>query len=289
TEVTDVVSRLLAPFMPFITEEIYTNVFQEESVHFCEYPKVDEACINTDLERMMKKAIAASEAGRAARADAGIKLRQPISRAVIISDEPLNEVGSLVKDELNVKVLEVKSTSSELLNFSVKLNYKNAGPRFKQGIRNVEQALNKEDPRLLVESLKNNGKIDIMVDSEPVVLTDEDVVVKTAVTEGYTFGESQGVTVFVVTTLTDELVQEGLARDIVRRIQEMRKEMNLDYKDTIDVFYKGDALPEKAVEQFREYIKQETLADTVNKGKPDRGYTKEWVIEGKTIHLTVVK
>ncbi|MBU7018805.1 MAG: isoleucine--tRNA ligase [Theionarchaea archaeon] len=289
TEVADVVSRLLAPFMPFITEEIYTNVFGEESVHFCDYPKPDEVCIDTDLERLMKKAIAASEAGRAARADAGIKLRQPISRAVIISDEPLDEVGSLVKDELNVKVLEVKSTSSELLNFSVKLNYKNAGPRFKQRIKNVEQALNKEDPRLLVESLKKDGTIDIIVDSESVVLTDEDVVVKTAVTKGYTFGESQGVTVFVVTTLTDELVQEGLARDIVRRIQEMRKEMNLDYKDTIDVFYKGDALPEKAIEQFRDYIKQETLADTVNNGKPDMGYTKEWVIEGKAIHLTVVK
>jgi isoleucyl-tRNA synthetase len=289
TEVADVISRLLAPFMPFITEEIYTNVFQEESVHFSDYPKVDEACINTDLERMMKKAIAASEAGRAARADAGIKLRQPISRAVIISDELLDEVAPLVKDELNVKELEVKSTSSELLNFSVKLNYKNAGPRFKQGIRNVEQALNREDPRLLVESLKKEGKIDIMVDSESVVLTDEDVVVKTAVTEGYTFGESQGVTVFVETALTDELVQEGLARDIVRRIQEMRKEMNLDYKDTINVFYEGDALPEKAVSQYKEYIKQETLADTVNKGTSDKGYTREWVIKGKTIHLTVVK
>ncbi|KYK35086.1 MAG: isoleucine--tRNA ligase [Theionarchaea archaeon DG-70-1] len=288
TEVMDVISRLLAPFMPYISEEIYTNVFSEESVHFSDYPRVDETKIDKELEILMEKAVAASEAGRAARADAGIKLRQPISKAVVISDEPLDHVASLVQDELNVKALEVKPTSSELLNFSVKLNYKNAGPKFKQKIRQVEDALDKEDPRALMETLKKDKKIEITVDSEQVELTDEDVIVKTEVTEGYISGESKGITVFVETALTNELIQEGLARDIVRRIQEMRKEMNLDYKDTIDVFYKGDTMAEKAVEQYEDYIKQETLADTLKKGTEDKGYTKKWIIEGKTIQLSVI-
>ena len=283
------VSRLMAPLTPYISEEIYTNIFSEESVHFADYPRVDESKINTELETVMEKAVAASEAGRAARAEAGIKLRQPISKAVVISDEPLDAVVPLIQSELNVKALEVKPTSSELLNFSVKLNYKNAGPRFKQGIKKVEEALSREEPKDLVETLRKEGKVVITVDSEPIELTDEDIVVKTAVTEGYASGESQGVTVFVVTTLTDALIQEGLARDIVRRIQEMRKEMDLDYKDTIQVFYKGEALPEKAVEQFKEYIKQETLADSLEKGVSEKGYIKEWVIEGNTIQLAVVK
>ena len=289
TEALSVVSRLMAPLTPYISEEVYTNIFSEESVHFSDYPRVDESKVNTELEAVMEKAVAASEAGRAARAEAGIKLRQPISKAVVISDESLDVVIPLIQSELNVKALEVKPTSSELLNFSVKLNYKNAGPRFKQKIKKVEDALNTKEPRDLVEILRKEGKVVITVDSEPIELTDEDLAIKTAVTEGYASGESQGVTVFVVTTLTDALIQEGLARDIVRRIQEMRKEMDLDYKDTIQVFYKGDALPEKAVEQFKEYIKQETLADSLEKGVSEKGYTKEWVIEGNTIQLAVVK
>lgn len=289
TEVMDVVSRLLAPFMPYIAEEMYMNVFSKESVHFADYPVVDESVIDTKLETLMEKAIAASEAGRAARADAGIKLRQPIAKAVIVSDESLGAVAALVQNELNVKELEVKPTTSELLNFSVKLNYKKVGPKFKQKINQVEKALAKEDPRKIRDALKTDNTFVLTVDSESVALTGEDVVVKTEVTEGYTSGESKGVTVFVETTLTDALIQEGLARDIVRRIQEMRKEMKLDYKDTIDVVYTGDEKAERAVEQYTEYIKQETLADTLTKGTSDKGYTKEWVIEGKTIHLAVIK
>ena len=288
TEVIDVVSRVLAPFVPFISEEIYTNVFSAESVHFADYPVVNESVIDRQLESLMAKAIAASEAGRAARADAGIKLRQPISKAVVISDEPLDTVAPLVQSELNVKNLEVKSTSSELLNFSVKLNYKNAGPKFKQKIKNVQDALEKEDPRILRETLKKTGDITLVIDSENIVLTGDDLVVKTDVTEGYASGESRGVTVFVETTLTEELVQEGLARDIVRRIQEMRKEINLDYKDYITVFYTGDIQAEQAVQQYKDYIKQETLAHTLEKGTPGKGHTKEWVIEGKHINLSVV-
>lgn len=288
TEVIDVVSRMLAPFVPFISEEIYTNVFSAESVHFADYPVVDESMIDRQLESLMAKAIAASEAGRAARADAGIKLRQPISKAVIISDEPLDTVAPLVQSELNVKHLEVKSTSSELLNFSVKLNYKNAGPKFKQKIKKVQDALEKEDPRILRENLKKTGDITLVIDSENIFLTEDDLVVKTEVTEGYASGESRGVTVFVETTLTEELVQEGLARDIVRRIQEMRKEINLDYKDYITVFYTGDIQAERAIEQYRDYIKQETLAHILEKGVPGKGHTKEWVIEGKHINLSVV-
>jgi isoleucyl-tRNA synthetase len=289
TETMDVISRLLAPFMPFISEEIYTNVLGKESVHFSNYPQVNESVIDEELETLMEKAVAASEAGRAARADAGIKLRQPIAKAVVISDEPLDRVASLIKDELNVQELEVKPTSSELLNFSVKLNYKRVGPRFKQKITQVAEAVTAMNSRKIMETLRKEGAIHITVDGESVELTDEDVTVKTEVTEGYTSGESRGVTVFVETLLTEDLLQEGLARDIVRRIQEMRKEMNLDYKDMIEVFYKGDAPAEKAVEHYQEYIKQETLADTLEKGTSDTGHTKEWVIEGKAIQLSVVK
>jgi len=288
TEVMDVVSRLLAPFMPYISEEIYMNVLAEESVHCADYPKVDESEVDENLEVLMEKAVAASEAGRAARADAGIKLRQPISKAVVVSDESLDLVVPLIQNELNVKTLEVKSTSSELLNFSVKLNYKNAGPKFKQKITQVEEALTKEDPRKVRESLRTDSELELTVGSELVKLTEEDIVVRTEVTEGYTSGESKGVMVFVETTLTDDLIQEGLARDIVRRIQEMRKEMNLDYKDTITVVYTGDAEAEKAVGQYKDYIKQETLADSLEKGVSDKGYTKEWTIEGKAIQFSVL-
>lgn len=289
TDVMDIISRLLAPFMPFMSEEIYTNVFQGESVHFCDYPQADESAVDTDLEVLMERAIAVSEAGRAARADAGIKLRQPISKAVIISDQPLDQVAPLIQEELNVKALEVKSTSSELLNFTVRLNYKKAGPKFKQKIQHVQSALSKEDPQTIRETLREKGRIILSVEGESLELTEEDIIVKTEVTEGYSSGESRGVTVFVETALTEELLQEGLARDIVRRIQEMRKEMNLDYKDTINVYYQGDAKAEKAVREYRDYITQETLADTLKKGTSEEGYSKEWAIEGRTIHLSVVK
>jgi isoleucyl-tRNA synthetase len=286
TEVMDVVSRLTAPFMPYISEEIYRNVLGEESVHFSDYPVADTAKIDIVLELLMEKAVAASEAGRAARAEAGIKLRQPIARAVIISDEPLERVAPLIKEELNVKALEVKPSSSELMNFSVKLNYKNAGPKYKQKIGTVEKALAGLDPRRVKEDLAKRGKVSVTVDSELLELTDEDVVVKSAVTEGYTTGESQGMTVFVETGLTEELKQEGLARDIVRRIQEMRKEMKLDYKDTIQVYYTGNETAERAVREFKDYIKQETLATELEQGKKS-GYTKSWTIEGETIELSI--
>jgi isoleucyl-tRNA synthetase len=286
TEVMDVVSRLVAPFMPYISEEIYRNVLGEESVHFSDYPVADTTRIDTELEVLMEKAVAASEAGRAARAEAGIKLRQPIAKAVIISDEPLGRVAPLIKEELNVKALEVKPSSSELMNFSVKLNYKNAGPKYKQKIATVEKALAKLDPRKVKEDLAKKGKVSVTVDSESLDLTDEDVVVKSAVMEGYSTGESQGMTVFVETGLTEELKQEGLARDIVRRIQEMRKEMKLDYKDTIQVYYMGDEAAEQAVREFKDYIKQETLATNLEQGKKS-GYRKSWTIEGETIELSI--
>lgn len=289
TEILDVVSRLIAPLMPFISEEIYTNIFSQKSVHFADYPVADDSLIDEDLEKLMEKAIAASEAGRRARAESGIKLRQPIAKVVVISDTPLDRVAALIQDELNVKALEVKPTSSELLNFSVKLNYKKVGPRFKQKVKHVEEALAKVDPRNCVESLKKEGKVEIMVDAAPVELTEEELVTRTEVTAGYTFGESQGITVFVETTLTEELIQEGLARDIVRRIQEMRKEMDLDYKDTITVYYEGDEEVVRAVEHYADYVKQETLADTLTKGRRENGYAKEWVIEGKTVFLTIVR
>ncbi|MBU7023336.1 MAG: class I tRNA ligase family protein, partial [Theionarchaea archaeon] len=286
TEVMDVISRLVAPFMPYISEEIYRNVLGEESVHFNDYPVADTAKIDTELEVLMEKAVAASEAGRAARAEAGIKLRQPIAKAVVISDEPLGRVAPLIKEELNVKALEVKPSSSELMNFSVKLNYKNAGPKYKQKIGAVEKALAGLDPRKVKEDLVKKGNVSVTVDSELLELADEDVVVKSAVTEGYTAGESQGMTVFVETGLTEELKQEGLARDIVRRIQEMRKEMKLDYKDTIQVYYTGNETAERAVQEFEDYIKQETLATSLEQGKKS-GYAKPWTIEGETIELSI--
>jgi isoleucyl-tRNA synthetase len=288
TEAMDVLSRLLAVFMPFISEEIYTNIFSGESVHFCEYPVTKESVIDTDLEEVMKLAIAASEAGRTARAEAGIKLRQPISKAVLISDRDLDLVVPLIREELNVKELEIKSTSSELLNFSVKLNYKTVGPRFKQGVKQVEDALRDQGSRKIKEALDLYGTYELMVDGNSVELTGDDLVIKTEVTEGYVSGESEGITVFVETSLTQELIREGLARDIVRRIQEMRKEMKLDYKDTIDVFYRGENQVEEAVHYFEDYIKQETLANILTRDTPDKGYKREWNIEGKKILLTVV-
>ena len=289
TEAMDIVSRLLAVFMPFISEEIYTNIFSAESVHFSDYPVVSGSVIDEQLEEAMRLAIAASEAGRTARAEAGIKLRQPISKAVIISDHSLDAVLPLVREELNVKELEIKSTSSELLNFSVKLNYKTAGPRFKQQVSQVEHALNEQNPREVKETLDKTGTLVLMVDGKQVELKREDLAIKTEVTEGYASGESEGITVFVETTLTAELLQEGLARDVVRRIQEMRKEMKLDYKDTIAVYYQGDNLIEEAIHAFGDYIKSETLATTLERGMPETGYTKEWSIEGKTILLAVVR
>jgi isoleucyl-tRNA synthetase len=287
-EAMDIISRMLAVFMPFISEEIYTNLFSTESVHYCDYPVADSSPMDGELEEAMNLAIAASEAGRTARAEAGIKLRQPISKAVIISDHPLDAVLPLVREELNVKELEIKSTSSELLNFSVKLNYKTVGPRFKQQVSRVEKVLNEQDPRTVKERLDNQGVYELMVDETRIELTPEDLVIKTEVTEGYASGESESITVFVETALTEELKREGLVRDIVRRIQEMRKEMNLDYKDTITVFYQGEPQTEEAIAYFQDYIKQETLATTLNKETPNRGYKKEWNIEGKKILLSVV-
>jgi isoleucyl-tRNA synthetase len=287
-EAMDILSRMLAVFMPFISEEIYTNLFSAESVHYCDYPEADGSVIDEQLEEAMHLAITASEAGRTARAEAGIKLRQPISKAVIISDHPLDAVLPLIREEINVKELEIKSTSSELLNFSVKLNYKTVGPRFKQQVSQVEKVLDKQDPRTVKENLENQGSYELMVDDTPVELTSEDLVIKTEVTEGYASGESEGITVFVETALTEELKREGLVRDIVRRIQEMRKEMNLDYKDTITVFYQGEPQTEKAIDQFQDYIKQETLATTLQNQASNKGHIKEWNIEGKKIVLSVV-
>ncbi len=279
----------MAPFTPFFSEFIYHNLWGEkESVHLEDYPVPREDLIDTRLEEEMNIAIRVAEAGRRARQLANIKLRQPLAKMSIVASEKYQKIiekfMDVLKEEVNVKEIELLGSAGDMVDIKIKPNYKVLGPKLKGDMNRVLKALNALSSREIVDKLRQGG-----IEIAGYILTTEELEIVEKPAEGIQAVEVESlpIIVYLDTHITRELKMEGLAREIVRRIQAMRKDLNLDYAQKISTYYKGDEEIREAIRSFKDYIMRETQSLELEEGEKE-GYTKTWEIENKKIKITII-
>ncbi|AGB04768.1 isoleucyl-tRNA synthetase [Aciduliprofundum sp. MAR08-339] len=283
------ISRVMAPFTPFFADFMYKNLWGEkESVHLEPYPEVDPRALDLKLEEEMNIAIKVAEAGRRARQLSNIKLRQPLASMTVVADEKYGNVvrkfREVLMEEVNVKDVRILSSAEGMVNVEIRPNYRVLGPKLKGDMKKVIASLKSMPVEDVVRKIKGGG-IEIM----GYLLTSEDVEIVEKPTEGILAVEVEGLpmAVYLDTHVTRELRLEGLAREVVRRIQSMRKDMDLEYAQKIRTFYVADGELKDAIEMHRDYIMRETQSTSLEEGEVE-GYRKDWKIEGMKITLTIL-
>jgi len=291
--------KVMAPITPHITEAIYQRLVRGAepdapgSVHLNDWPSVDRGMIDDELMAEMDLAMEASSLGRAARSRSGVKLRQPLSEAVVVADgdslERLGRVSELVREELNVKELVLTKDRSRLQDLVVRPIPRLMGRKHGRLFPKVAEAL-KGLGRRQAEKLASGGSVTVIAEGSPVEVLPEEVEVYSVPHGGYSVVEEGGLMVGVNTEITEELGSEGLARDIVRRIQALRKEADFDIDDRIETWYRGDEEVVEAFEEEAEYISAETLSTALHHGEPPEGaYTGEFDVDGLRLELGLVR
>jgi isoleucyl-tRNA synthetase len=263
------VSELLAPFVPFIADEVHSNLAGvADSVHLADYPEPDPEVEDARLEAGVEAAMRAVELGRAARAKAKVKVRQPLAKAVIVATEAeraqIERLATLIRAELNVKELEFVSEQAELVSYTVKPNYRTLGPRFGKQMPQVAAAIEALDAQHVAAALAGERRIGINVDGHDHELEPDDVVLEMEAIEGFEVEVEAGRAVALLLELDDALRLEGLAREIVHAIQNARKQAGLDVSDRIELELGGDAALLDAARAHEDYVSGETLAVSVS-------------------------
>ncbi len=293
--------KLLAPLVPFVTEEMYQNLVGSvdadapESVHHCDFPEADETLADKKLIDDMDLAIKVASLGRSARGLAGIKLRQPLSLAVVAGpfagqEEPLGPLADLVLDELNVKDLRFTADPTELVSYVLKPDPSVLGPRYGPLLPSLQQAVASLDATDSARRLQAGEAISVTVNGETIELSPDEVLVEKRAHEGYEVAQEGDYTVAVSVTLTEDLIQEGLARELVRRIQNLRKDAGFRIEDKIVTYYQGSAELAKVMREHAEYIGDETLSvDMVEGEAPQGAHGGEFKINGWDIALQLVR
>lgn len=287
------VIKLAAPMIPFMTEAIYQNLVLNsekdapESVHLCAYPVANEAFIDSELEKTMDLVLKAVVLGRAARNEANIKNRQPIALMYVKAPFELNEFYTkIVEEELNVKKVEFKDNMDEYLNYEIKPQFKVLGPKYGKQMKEIAAILAKVDGQKAKVELETTKTLKLELSSGEITLVPEDLDVKMTQTEGFAAQRDGDVTIAISTVLTDELIEEGFVREIISKVQTMRKENGFEVTDRITVFAQGNEKIVKLMQDNAETIKKITLADELVYDKLD-GFTKEWNINGEKVTLGV--
>jgi isoleucyl-tRNA synthetase len=292
--------KILAPFIPFITEEMYQNLVRSvdsqslESVHHNEWPVADEKVIDTKLMGGMDLTIKVCSLGRSARSKAGIKLRQPLSTAKVFADETLlkriRSFEDIIVDELNVKNLSFVTQKEEIIEYSVKPLPQVLGKKYGKLYPKIKEALTKLDAKTTAHSLSEGKSVRLKVNRKIIELLPEEVEVTTEPKPGYSLSEEEGIAVAVEVTMPADLKEEGLARDIVRRIQNQRKEAGFNIADLIETYYKAGPKISRVFKDFGDYIAAETLSVSLSKEVPPReAHTANFRIEGESLEIGLVK
>ena len=289
------ISKAAAPMIPFMTEEIYRNLVcsvdknAPESVHLCDFPKVDENLIDKELEVSMEEVLDIVVMGRAARNTANIKNRQPIGTMYVRAERPLDDMfKAVVADELNVKNVEFKDDLSDFTSYTFKPQLKTVGPKYGKLLNGIRTHLAELNGREAMKELENTGSLSFDIDGQNVVLSKEDLLIDTAQMEGYVTEEDSTVTVVLDTNLSDALIEEGFVREIISKIQTMRKEAGFEVMDKIVVYSMGNQKIEGYMKEYREEILSDVMASDIRFDEV-KGYTKEWSINGESVTLGVEK
>ena len=282
-----------APMIPFMTEDIYQNIVRSveknapESIHLCDYPKVNESWIDTELEENMNDVMKVVVLGRAARNASSIKNRQPLADMYIKADFRLPDFYmQIIRDELNVKKAEFSDDLK--VEYSIKPQLKTVGPKFGKLVGGIRKALADLDGAEAVAELNANGILKLDVEGQEIELAREDLLIDIAQVEGFVTQADQGVTIMMDTKLTPELLEEGFVAELISKIQTMRKEAGFEVMDRILVYADGNAKLQKILEDNRDKISGVVLADRIVCGET-AGYSKEWNINGEKITLGVEK
>jgi len=287
------VSRMLAPFTPFITDEIHRNLSGDaSSVHLSDFPRADGGYRNPELEAGVSAAMRAIELGRAARAAAKMKMRQPLSKAVIVATgaerDEIERLGDAVRSELNVRELEFVTEEAELVSHRVKPNYRTLGPRFGKSMPQVAAAVEGLDPDSARAAANGERAVGISIDGHEHTLDPDDLQLVMEPLEGYEVESEAGRAVALALDLDDDLRREGLAREIVHAVQNARKQAGLEITDRIALTLGGDAQLIEAARTHEDYVSGEVLATRVSYGGAD-GPPGEVAIEGKALSIAVAR
>ena len=285
--------KAAAPMVPFITESIYQNLVRSvdkaapESVHLADFPTVHEAWIDTELETMMREVLEIVVLGRAARNEANIKNRQPIGQMFVKAPAELSAFyRQIVEEELNVKSVVFKDDMEAYLSYSFKPQFRILGPKVGKAMGGIQKALKNLNGHEAKEALDKTGELKVTVSEDTFTLTREDVEVTMAQTEGYNCQRYGSVTIALETTLSPELVEEGFVRELISKIQTMRKENGFEVQDRITVGMKDNEKLEKIVRKNEAFLKEITLANEVTYNAV-QGFEKAWNINGEKVTLSV--
>ena len=289
------IAKTAAPMIPLMTEDIYQNLVRSvdkdapESIHLCDFPTVNEAWIDKDLEADMKELLEIVVLGRACRNTANIKNRQPIGTMYVKAEKKMSEFYTdIIADELNVKEVKFADDVESFISYSFKPQLRTVGPKYGKLLGGIRQALTDINGTAAMNELRTNGVLKLDINGNDVELTEEDLLIETAQTEGYV-SESDGETSVVLdTNLTPELIEEGFVREIISKIQTMRKEAGFEVMDKIVVYAHGNDKIQDVMKTHEDEIKSEVLADEMVLGETD-GYVKEWNINKEAVTMGVKK
>jgi len=288
-------AKAAAPMIPFMTEQIYQNIVRKidadalESIHLCDFPEVKEEWIDTSLEQDMDEVLKAVVMGRAARNAANIKNRQPIAQMYIKADHALTEFYvKIIEDELNVKKVAFSDDVRAFTSYSFKPQLKTVGPKYGKLLGQIRQALAGIDGSAAMDTLNESGALTFDFGGQEVVLTRDDLLIDVSQKDGYVTEEDNYLTVVLDTNLTPELVEEGFVREIISKIQTMRKEAGFEVMDHIAVYQDDNDRIAGLLKANADEIKAEVMADTIFLGRMG-GYAKEWSINGEKVMLGVEK
>jgi isoleucyl-tRNA synthetase len=295
------ISHLLAPTMPFISEELYRNLVltvshdAPKSVHLADWPDYEEACIDKKLISEMNLVMKLVSLGHAARNKSGLKVRQPLQEvAFTVSnfDDPssIEKYAELLQDELNVKKVRLLSAASEAAAYELMPLPKQLGQKYKESFPQVRAAILRIEPERAAKLLMNGEAIKVEAAGKEYEILPDEVEVRLQAKEGFSVASEGAYLAALVTSLTPELVNEGLAREFVRRVQEARKQADFEISDRIKIFFSSSDNLRKAIEEYSDYIKQETLAVAIDcENVPDRLPNMSDEFEGESVTFWLEK
>ena len=287
------VAKAAAPMIPFMTEDIYQNLVKSidasapESIHLCDFPEVHENWIDPKMEEDMADLLEIVVMGRAARNTANIKNRQPIGTMYVKSEFQLSEFyKEIIEDELNVKEVVFKDDIADFISYSFKPQMRTVGPKYGKLLNKIKTTLSELDGNKAMAELKSTGELKLDIDGQEIVLLEEDLLIDMAQMEGYVSESDHTITVVLDTNLTPELIEEGFVRELVSKIQTMRKEAGFEVMDKIRVYAKDNDKIVSIMKNHDDEIKSEVLAEEIVTGET-KGYEKEWNINSEKVTMAV--
>ena len=287
------VAKAAAPMIPFMTEDIYQNLVKSidasapESIHLCDFPEVHENWIDPKMEEDMAVLLEIVVMGRAARNTANIKNRQPIGTMYVKSEFQLSEFyKEIIEDELNVKEVVFKDDIADFISYSFKPQMRTVGPKYGKLLNKIKTVLSELDGNKAMAELKSTGELKLDIDGQEIVLLEEDLLIDMAQMEGYVSESDHTITVVLDTNLTPELIEEGFVRELVSKIQTMRKEAGFEVMDKIRVYAKDNDKIVDIMKNHGDEIKSEVLAEDIVTGET-KGYEKEWNINSEKVTMAV--